>query len=150
MLNIVFVCTGNICRSPIAEGLLRHKWEQRGRNDLNVSSMGVHGLDDSPPAELAQLVCKEYGFDISSHKARSLKGDELQSADLIFCMEPAQKKFVQTFFPWHRDKVFLLGAWPNKETRKSVIEDPMGGSYEDFQKTFNIILHHVDRIMPLL
>jgi len=150
MLNIIFVCTGNICRSPMAEGLLRYKWEQTGRSDLNVSSMGIHGLDDSPPAELAHLVCQEHGFDISSHKSRSLKGDELQTADLILCMEPAQKKFVQTFFPWHRDKVFLLGAWPNKETRKSAIEDPMGGSHEDFQRVFNIILHHIERILPLL
>jgi len=150
MLNIVFVCTGNICRSPMAEGYLRHKWQEMGRGDLNVSSMGIHGLDDSPATEYSQAVCKEHGVDISSHRSRSLVGDELQNADLIFCMEAAQKKFVQTFFPWHRDKVFLLAAWPEKETRKSFITDPMGASYEDYQRIFATIRSHIERTLPLL
>ena len=150
MLNIVFVCTGNICRSPMAEGFLRHKWNEMGRDDLNVSSMGIHGLDDSPATEYAQEVCEEHGVDISSHRSRSLVGDELQKADFIFCMEPIHKKFVQTFFPWHRDRVFLLAAWPKKETRKSFISDPMGGSYEDYQRIFGIIRSYIERILPLL
>ena len=150
MLNIVFVCTGNICRSPMAEGFLRYQWHQMGRDDLIVSSMGIYGLNDSPATEYAQAVCKKNGFDISSHRARSLVGEELLKADLILCMEPAHKKFVQVFFPWHRDKVALLGAWPDKQTRKSSIDDPMGGSYKKYQKIFSIIKVHIERILPLL
>ncbi|MEE8431637.1 MAG: hypothetical protein V3S16_10335 [Candidatus Desulfatibia sp.] len=150
MLNIIFVCTGNICRSPMAEGFLRHKWQEMRRQDLKVSSMGTHGLDDSPPEEHAQAVCEEHGCDISSHRSRSLIGDELQKADLIFCMEPVHKKFVQTFFPWYRERIFLLGAWPGKENRKSSIADPMGGSYEDFQRIFAMIRNHIGRILPHL
>jgi protein-tyrosine-phosphatase len=150
MLNIVFVCTGNICRSPMAEGLLQYKWHQTERNDIIVSSMGVYGLNDSPATEYAQAVCKKNGFDISSHRARSLVGEELLKADLILCMEPAHEKFVQVFFPWHRDKVALLGAWPGKQTRKSSIEDPMGGSYKKYQKIFSIIKVHIERILPFL
>jgi len=150
MLNIVFVCTGNICRSPMAEGFLRHKWLEIERRDLNVSSMGTHGLDNAPPTEYAQAVCMEHGFDISFHRSRFLVGDELQKAELIFCMEPAHKQFVQTFFPWHRDRVFLLGAWPEKETRKSSIPDPMGRDYEYYQRIFGMIRDHIERIIPLL
>jgi len=150
MLNIIFICTGNICRSPMAEGLLRYKWHQMGRNDLIVSSMGIHGLNDSPATEYAQAVCKKNGFDIASHRARSLVGEELLKADLVLCMEPVHKKFVQVFFPWHRDKVALLGAWPEKETRKSAIEDPMGGSYKKYQQRFSLIKMHIERIIPLL
>ncbi|TES89341.1 MAG: hypothetical protein E3J94_06555 [Desulfobacteraceae bacterium] len=150
MLNIIFVCTGNICRSPMAEGLLRYKWHQMGRNDLIVSSMGIHGLNDSPATEYAQAVCKKNGFDITSHRARSLVGEELLKADLVLCMEPVHKKFVQVFFPWHRDKIALLGAWPEKETRKSAIEDPMGGSYKKYQQRFSLIKMHIERIIPLL
>jgi len=134
----------------MAEGLLRHKWQEIGRDDLIVSSMGTHGLDDSPPTEYAQAVCKENGFDISSHRARSLVDEDLQKADLILCMEPVHKKFVQTFFPWHRDRLFLLGAWPEKETRKSAVDDPMGGSFEEFQRIFSIIEGHIERTLPLL
>lgn len=150
MLHIVFVCTGNICRSPMAEGFMRHKFKEMGRHDLSISSMGIHGLNDYPATEYAQKVCEKDGFDISSHKARSLVGDELQKADLIFCMEPVHKKFVQTFFPWLREKVFLLGAWPDKATRKSSIQDPMGGSYEKYQQVFDLIKSHIERIIPLL
>ena len=150
MVNVLFVCTGNICRSPMAEGFLRHKWAEMGRNDLTVSSMGIHGLDDSAPTEYSQAVCEEHGFDISSLRSRSLVGDEIQKADLILCMEPAHKRFVQTFFPWQRDRVFLLGAWPEKETRKSSIPDPMGRSYENYQRIFNMIRGHIERILPLV
>jgi glycine hydroxymethyltransferase len=148
--HIVFICTGNICRSPMAEGLIRHKAQKTGRRDLIVSSMGTHGLYDSPATEYAQKVCQEDGVDISSHKARYLMGDELEKADLILCMEPVHIKFVETFFPWSRKKIFLLGAWPDKATRKSAIQDPMGGSYEKYQQVFDLIKHHIERIFPQL
>jgi protein-tyrosine-phosphatase len=150
MLNIIFVCTGNICRSPMAEGFLRYKWHQMRRDDLMVSSMGIHGLNDSPATEYARAVCKKNGFDISSHRARSLVGEELMTADLILCMEPAHKKFIRVFFPQLQNRVALLGAWPDKATRKSSIEDPMGSSYKKYQKIFAIIKEHIERIIPLL
>jgi protein-tyrosine phosphatase len=134
----------------MAEGLMRHKWREMGRDDLQVSSMGIHGLNDIPATEYAQKVCKENGVDISSHRARSLVGEELQKADLILCMEPVHKKFVSTFFPWLRKKVFLLGAWPGKGTRKTTIVDPMGGSYKKYQQIFGTIDTHIQRIIPLL
>jgi len=118
MLNIVFVCTGNICRSPMAEGLLQYKWHQTERDDIHVSSMGIYGLHDSPATEYAQAVCKKNGFDISFHRARSLVGEELLKADLILCMEPAHKKFVQVFFPWHRDKLLSSEPGPTNKPEK--------------------------------
>ncbi|MCG6972307.1 MAG: hypothetical protein LJE66_04100 [Desulfobacterales bacterium] len=148
--HIVFICTGNICRSPMAEGLMREKAQKSGRRDLIVSSMGTHGLYNSLATEYAQKVCTEDGVDISFHKARYLMGDELEKADLILCMEPVHIKFVETFFPWSRKKIFLLGAWPDKATRKSAIQDPMGGSYEKYQQVFDLIKHHIERIFPLL
>jgi len=150
MLKIIFVCTGNICRSPMAEGILRHRFKEMERNDLIVSSMGIHGLTDSPAVDYAQDVCQEKGVDISSHVARSIIGEELQEADLILCMEQVHTKFLQTFFPWYRKKIFLLGAWPKDKARKSAIQDPMGGSIKDFRRIFNIIQGHIDRILPLL
>jgi len=150
MLKIVFVCTGNICRSPMAEGLLRHKWQARGRDDLDVSSMGIHGLDREPATPQAQQICAAHGADISDHRSRPVDGEELRSADLVLCMEPAQRDFIRTFFPWFRERVDLLGAWPEKATRKSVVKDPIGGSDALYRKVFERIDRHIDRILPLL
>ena len=83
MADIIFVCTGNICRSPTAEGILKQRWIEAGENERTVSSMGIHGLDESPATDLAQQVCAENGIDISEHRSRPISGEEIQAADLI-------------------------------------------------------------------
>ncbi len=148
-MQVVFVCTGNICRSSTAEGILHKRWFDLGYKGI-VSSMGISGLDNSPATDYAQQVCMEYGIDISSHRSRPLVGEELQTANYIFCMEPVHKRHLQTFFPWYKDRVHLLGAWPEKETRKSSIKDPIGGSLEVYRRIFHVINGHIDRILPLL
>jgi protein-tyrosine phosphatase len=148
MVNIVVICTGNICRSPMGEGLLRDRWAKTGRTDLKVTSMGTHGLDNQPASEYARLVCGEHGIDISGHRSRQLMSDELAASHLIFTMEQVHKEFVNMFFPRVSDRIFLLGAWPGKETRKCNIEDPMGGTMKAYRRSFDIIAFHVDRILP--
>jgi protein-tyrosine phosphatase len=150
MLNIVFVCTGNICRSPMAEGLLRHHWQEVGRRDLRVSSMGISGLDNEPATDPAQQVCREHGIDIADHRSRPLVSEELIYADVVLAMEVYQKKHLQLFFPVFRDRFHLLGAWPGDETRKSAIRDPMGCRIKIYQQVFEKIHFHVMRILPTL
>lgn len=130
----------------MAEGIFRFKARQTDRNDLTVSSMGIHGLDNQPASEFACQVCEEHGFDIFLHRSRPISGEELQRADLIFCMEKGHRQFMQTFYPWYRGKVFLLGAWPGKETRKSSIKDPIGGPIRAYRQTYDLIEKHIDRI----
>lgn len=150
MASIIFVCTGNICRSPTAEGILRHRLDAAEIPHVQVSSMGTHGLANLPASELARKVCEDHGIDISGHRSRGLVGEEIQDADLILCMEPAHRKFLQTFFPWQKDRVALLGAWPEKERRKNTIRDPMGMSLKVYQQVYDQIESHVDRIESLL
>jgi protein-tyrosine-phosphatase len=150
MFNIVFVCTGNMCRSPMAEAILRHKLLQIGHNDFFVTSSGIHANNDQPAAPLAVEVCQEHAIDLSRHLTRTLNPKELFSSDLIFAMEPVQKDFLVLFFPALRDKVALLGSWPQPDSKKGMIPDPMGGDLKDYRKTFDVISRNIDRIMPSL
>jgi protein-tyrosine phosphatase len=134
----------------MAEGILRYKWNKMNRTGLSVSSMGIHGLDHKPAVIHAFDVCKENDIDISSHYSRELIIPELDEAHLIFCMELIHIDFVRLFIPKLSEKVFLLGAWPNSEKRKSNISDPIGRPIKEFRRVFSVISNHIDRIIPIL
>jgi protein-tyrosine-phosphatase len=86
MASILIVCTGNICRSPMAEGILRQLLAERGAGHIRVESAGVAGWQDSPPTEEAIMAMLERGIDITSHMARRLGRLMIDSADLIVAM----------------------------------------------------------------
>lgn len=86
-MKILFVCTGNTCRSPMAMGLFRDMMQKRGLADkILCQSAGLSPAEGEPVAENAVLACKELGIDISSHTARKLTGEEIPVWDLFFTM----------------------------------------------------------------
>ena len=110
MSSIIFICTANMCRSPMAEGILKHRLSELAREDILVSSMGTHGVDGNSATELAIDVCRQNNIDISTHKSRHLIGEELARSDLIFVMEPVHKEFLHVFFPQVYHQTFCLDA----------------------------------------
>lgn len=148
MNRIIFVCTGNVCRSPMAEGILKARFASINRSDIIVSSMGIYGLDRKPASDLARQVCAENGIDISRHISRQLDFDEIKESRLILTLEMAHKNFILLFFKNLMERVFLLGCWPGEDSQKGNIKDPMGGSLKDYRKAFQIIAGHIDRILP--
>jgi len=148
--SIIFICTANMCRSPMAEGILKHRLSELAREDILVSSMGTHAVEGNPATELAINVCRQNNIDISSHKSRHLIAEELAKSDLIFVMEPIHKEFLHVFFPQVYQQTFLLGCWPGKESRKGIIKDPVGGEFEIYQKAFQSLKNHIDRIIPFI
>ncbi len=150
MSLVIFICTANMCRSPMAEGILKHRLSELARDDILVSSMGTHGVEGYSATELAIEVCRQNSIDISSHKSRHLIGGELASSDLIFVMEPVHKEFLNVFFPQVHQQTFLLGSWPGKESRKEKIKDPVGGKYDAYQKAFQSLHYHINRIIPFI
>lgn len=150
MSLIIFICTANMCRSPMAEGILKHRLSELAREDILVSSMGTHGMEGNSATELAIDVCRQNNIDISNHKSRHLVAEELADSDLIFVMEPIHKEFLHVFFPQVSQQTFLLGCWPGKECRKGIIKDPVGGKFEIYQKAFQSLYYHINRIIPFI
>jgi protein-tyrosine-phosphatase len=134
----------------MAEGILKARWVTLGRNDLSVSSMGIHGLDHQPATESARQICVQHGIDITRHVSRPIEFDEMNRCDLMLTMEMVQKDFIVLLLPQLAEKIFLLGSWPDKDSPKGNIKDPMGGSLKDYSNVFNTISRRIDYILPYL
>lgn len=150
MHRIIFVCTGNQCRSPMAEGILRSELLRLGRNAIGVCSMGTHAPEGRRASSNAVAACAENAVDIGGHRSRPLALDELKKADFIFVMENAHRDYVCTLLPGAADRIFLLAGWPEKENDGGDIPDPIGGTAGDYRKIYRLIAGHVDRILPFL
>jgi protein-tyrosine-phosphatase len=150
MPHIIFICTGNICRSPIAEGLLRTHFLNISKSGIRVTSMGTRGLPSWPAAPESVQVCKERGIDLSTHRSRPLIPEELHEADFIFTMDLQQRDFIRGIFPKLSNRTFLLGSWPGKENHKGEVEDPYGGTEKDFRIAYAVIERHIKKIAPLI
>ena len=130
--NILVVCVGNICRSPLAEALLRQAFQDE--NDVSVSSAGLGALVDYSAAEHAEVLMAERGLDISGHKARQLTPDLIHASDLILVMETRHKRAIDDEDATARGKVYRLCEWQDKD-----IPDPFRLPRESFEKTLLLI-----------
>src|SRR5439155_9418116 len=129
MKTILFVCTGNICRSPMAEGLFRHA--VKGRSDFRVLSAGVGAVDGLPPSEHAVRALKELGIDISKQRSRMLTAELIHEADYNFGMTHSHINAITMLYPQAAEKTFLLREFDETlDSYENDISDPIGGSLE--------------------
>ena len=129
MKTILFICTGNICRSPMAEGLFRHA--VAGRGGFRVVSAGLGAIDGQPPSAHAVEAMQELGIDISHQRSHMLTGQLVREADYIFGMTHSHVDSVMLLYPQMAEKVFLLREFDDTlDPFEKDISDPIGGSYE--------------------
>ncbi|RPI81174.1 MAG: low molecular weight protein arginine phosphatase [Chloroflexi bacterium] len=137
MPSILFVCTANICRSPIASALFRATISKEvDASDWVIDSAGTWAVEGKPAAEYSQAVVKALGQDLSTHRSKSITMEMLRSYDLVLVMEAFHKEALAAEFPEYKGKIFQLSELTG---RKFDVRDPYGSELEDYRDTAKLI-----------
>ncbi|OGC75991.1 MAG: hypothetical protein A2145_00760 [candidate division Zixibacteria bacterium RBG_16_40_9] len=149
--KILLVCTGNTCRSPMAEGILKQMLKEKNITHFELNSAGAGALVGAPATALAIETTKIFNIDISNHKAQKVNQTMLLEADLILVMAPEHYYYIQQLDPSLSSQTYLLKAFPLRETDdKYTIKDPLGGDSEVYNKCFYELEEQLRRIWPIL
>lgn len=137
-MKILFVCTGNTCRSPMAEAIFNGVSE-------GAFSRGIFA-DGSHATENAIKVMEEMNLDISEHVSTQLTREDIEEADLILTMTQSHKNMLLQIVPEEKDKIFTIGEYSNGED----IVDPYGGDIEIYRRCAETLKEEIERIVEKL
>ena len=141
MKKLIFVCTGNTCRSPMAEGLLI---SLLGSNcGWEISSAGVHASDGLPASSGAVAALRDQGLDISGHRSRRLTPSLIQGADLLVTMTNSHRDAVLALAPESEGKVFLLKSFGIAQCAADIY-DPVGEALDVYRR----VRDEIDAALP--
>ena len=133
--NILVVCVGNICRSPMAEALLKQCYPHKNIDSAGVGALVGHSAD---PAALEIMAGQE--IDITNHVAKQIDEGLAKKADLIFTMSDSQTKWIEERWPFCRGKTFKLGHWQDKD-----IADPYKHEMSAFETAYQDIVESLEQ-----
>ena len=139
MPSILIVCSANICRSPMAEAILKHLVANRpDAGEWHIASAGTWARYGAPAAVLSQVVVQEMGMDISSHRSQPVTDALIKQYDLVLTMERQHKEGLILQFTPYAKKIYMISEMVN---RVEDVPDPIGGELTDYQVTANMLQH---------
>jgi len=147
-MHILFVCTGNTCRSPLAEGIARRLIESRALTNVAVSSAGTSAWADAPASDGSLLVAMEHGIDLSSHRARQLSPELVKTSDLILTMGPHHRDRAEALGGAGRS--YLLTEFLHPESPERPVSDPFGGDLTVYRSTFEELEREITLLLDRL
>lgn len=143
--NVLFVCTGNTCRSPMAEALFRDLVKERA--DYQVSSAGVAAAPGMPASKHTAALLKERGLDLARFQSRMLDRQTLEKATHVFAMSSHHMAAIVDEFPAQADKVYLVSEFSAEDAlRGRDVSDPFGQGRSAYEET----LRSLDKMLPSL
>jgi protein-tyrosine-phosphatase len=143
-MRILFVCTGNTCRSAIAEALARKLIIERGLSDVDLHSAGTSAWDGAPASDGALLVGMERSLDLSQHRAQTLTRELVRDADLVLAMGPHHLERIEAL--GGGGKSYLLTDFASHGLSARPVNDPIGGELEVYRATADELEHEVRRV----
>lgn len=151
MIKVLFVCMGNICRSPTAEGVFRHKVSEAGLdNSIHIDSAGTHAYHvGNPPDERAQEAALKRGFDLSAQRARQVKVSDFKHYDYVIAMDMSNEDDLFTVCPpGLEDKIHLFLKFASSRTRE--VPDPYFGGGRGFETVLDLVEDAADGLIAHL
>lgn len=132
-MRILFVCTGNTCRSALADAVARKVVVERALSDVEILSAGTSAWDSAPASDGALLVGLERGLDLSQHRAQTLSRELIRSADLVLAMGPHHLERVEAL--GGSGKSYLLTDYASRGASARPVNDPIGGELDVYRAT---------------
>lgn len=144
MIHVIFICTGNICRSAMADGYLKYRLKELGLEDkITVRSAGTNAMQGEESPIFAKRAIAKYGADIQNHTASTLENANIKLADFVLVMTQRHKKDVIKRYPEIQEKVKLLGEYA-KDKEYEEIDDPWGYSYDVYENCAKEIVDSIE------
>ncbi len=147
-MKLLFVCSGNTCRSPMAEAIARQLAADRGIRDVAFASAGTGALDGSPASDGALLVAMEHGLDVGRHRSRALTREIVGDADLVLVMGESHLDRVRAL--GGEGKVALLTDYASGGASARGISDPFGADLDVYRRTFAELEEEIGRVLDRL
>ena len=132
MKKIMFICTGNICRSAMADGLMK-KLVKDYKKDVQVYSCGIFAENGDKATFNAEEAIKEYDVDLKDHQATNIRDSKIKDMDIILCATVAHKERVINMYPELKDKIYTIKEYADFDKNDLDIPDPWGYDLETYK-----------------
>lgn len=151
MKRIMFVCTGNICRSPMAHYYMQKKlYDFKKENDYMVSSCGTHAITGENATDNAIRAMTKYNVDLTKHKATNIHDTDIENYDYIFTLTSHHKDIILQFYPALNYKVHTIKEFVYHDVKYKDIDDPWGLDLNVYIATAEDIVNSIDKMMDMI